>query len=139
MSKVNGFLQLRRRLWEHVRDGRMSITGALAFIIEKYLVPELDATEQKLFLNGKKIVYSKPMVAHDVRLQALDIARNEWICWVISAKKPQTRRQHIERVRTELKEGMRRPCCWPGCPQSTLLAVGTKGFSKRLTLPTRRD
>jgi hypothetical protein len=22
----------------------------------------------------------------------------------------------IERVRTELKEGMRRPCCWPGCP-----------------------
>jgi hypothetical protein len=23
----------------------------------------------------------------------------------------ETRRQHIERVRTELKEGMRRPCC----------------------------
>src|ERR1700751_3975258 len=44
------------------------------------------------------------------------LARNEWICWVISVKKPGTRRQHIERVRTELKEGMRRPCCWPGCP-----------------------
>src|SRR5437879_844327 len=44
------------------------------------------------------------------------LARNEWICWVISVKKPETRRQHIERVRTELKEGMRRPCCWPGCP-----------------------
>jgi len=42
------------------------------------------------------------------------LARNEWICWVISVKKPETRRQHIERVRTELKEGMRRPCCWPG-------------------------
>jgi Bacteriocin-protection, YdeI or OmpD-Associated len=39
------------------------------------------------------------------------LARNEWICWVISVKKPETRRQHIERVRTELKEGMRRPCC----------------------------
>src|SRR5690348_5349818 len=24
--------------------------------------------------------------------------------------------EDIERVRTELKEGMRRPCCWPGCP-----------------------
>jgi len=44
------------------------------------------------------------------------LARNEWICWVLSVKKPETRRQHIERVRTELKEGMRRPCCWPGCP-----------------------
>lgn len=44
------------------------------------------------------------------------LARNEWICWVISVKKPETRRQHVERVRSELKEGMRRPCCWPGCP-----------------------
>src|SRR5207249_10676942 len=44
------------------------------------------------------------------------VARTESICWVISGKKPETRRQHIERVRTELKEGMRRPCCWPGCP-----------------------
>src|SRR5579863_5674253 len=43
------------------------------------------------------------------------LARNEWICWVISVKKPETRRQRIERVGTELKEGMRRPCCWPGC------------------------
>jgi uncharacterized protein YdeI (YjbR/CyaY-like superfamily) len=44
------------------------------------------------------------------------LARNEWICCVISVKKAETRRQHIERVRTELKEGIRRPCCWPGCP-----------------------
>ena len=43
------------------------------------------------------------------------LARNEWICWTISVKKPETRREHVERVRTELKEGMRRPCCWPGC------------------------
>ncbi len=44
------------------------------------------------------------------------LARNEWICWVQDAKKAETRRRRIERVRTELKEGMRRPCCWPGCP-----------------------
>lgn len=43
------------------------------------------------------------------------LARNEWICWTISVKTPETRKQHIERVRTELKEGMRRPCCWIGC------------------------
>jgi len=43
------------------------------------------------------------------------LARNEWICWVISNKKPETRKDHIERTRTELKEGKRRPCCWAGC------------------------
>src|SRR6266542_5650041 len=47
------------------------------------------------------------------------LARNEWICWAISVKKPETRRQHVERVSTELKEGMRRPCCWYGCIHRT--------------------
>ncbi|GHO61622.1 hypothetical protein KSC_005140 [Ktedonobacter sp. SOSP1-52] len=47
------------------------------------------------------------------------LARNEWICWTISVKKPETRRQHVERVRTQLKEGMRRPCCWMGCIHRT--------------------
>jgi hypothetical protein len=44
------------------------------------------------------------------------LARNEWICWTISVKKAETRREHVERVRTQLREGKRRPCCWPGCP-----------------------
>ena len=37
------------------------------------------------------------------------LARNEWICWAISVKKAETRKQHVERVRTELRQGMRRP------------------------------
>jgi hypothetical protein len=47
------------------------------------------------------------------------LARNEWICWVISVKKPETRKEHVERTRTELKEGVRRPCCWIGCIHRT--------------------
>jgi hypothetical protein len=47
------------------------------------------------------------------------LARNEWICWTISVKKQETRSQHVERVRAELKEGMRRPCCWMGCIHRT--------------------
>ena len=43
------------------------------------------------------------------------LARNEWICWVISVKKAETRADHVRRVVEELKEGMRRPCCWIGC------------------------
>ena len=51
------------------------------------------------------------------------LARNEWICWTISVKKPETRQQHVDRVRTELKEGMRRPCCWLGCIHRTDKAI----------------
>ena len=43
------------------------------------------------------------------------LARNEWICWTIYPKKQETRDDHVSRVISELKEGMRRPCCWLGC------------------------
>jgi hypothetical protein len=39
MSRLNGWLQLRRGFWEHVRDGRMSVTEALAFV---YICSEAD-------------------------------------------------------------------------------------------------
>ena len=51
------------------------------------------------------------------------LARNEWICWTISVKQPETRKEHVARVRTELKEGMRRPCCWYGCIHRTDKAI----------------
>jgi len=44
------------------------------------------------------------------------LARNEWICWVITNKRPETRKNHLERTIEELVEGKRRPCCWAGCP-----------------------
>lgn len=43
------------------------------------------------------------------------LARNEWICWTISVKKEETRKEHIDRLKAELKKGIRRPCCWYGC------------------------
>lgn len=47
------------------------------------------------------------------------LARNEWICWATFVKRPETRKQHVERLRTELKQGKRRPCCWLGCIHRT--------------------
>lgn len=44
------------------------------------------------------------------------LARNEWICWVTSAKKDETRKRRIEVGLDKMRGGMRRPCCWPGCP-----------------------
>ncbi|HET9721638.1 MAG TPA: YdeI/OmpD-associated family protein [Candidatus Saccharimonadales bacterium] len=47
------------------------------------------------------------------------LARNEWICWTITVKQQKTRDEHVKRVISELKEGMRRPCCWLGCIHRT--------------------
>ena len=44
------------------------------------------------------------------------LARNEWICWVTSGKKAETRTIRIQKALSKLKGGMRRPCCWAGCP-----------------------
>jgi uncharacterized protein YdeI (YjbR/CyaY-like superfamily) len=47
------------------------------------------------------------------------LARNEWICWTTTVKLAETRKNHIERTVSELKEGKRRPCCWIGCIHRT--------------------
>lgn len=44
------------------------------------------------------------------------LARNEWICWVEEAKKEETRKRRILVGLSKLSSGMRRPCCWAGCP-----------------------
>ena len=43
------------------------------------------------------------------------LARNEYICWVENAKLIETRARRVKRTCEELADGMRRPCCWPGC------------------------
>ena len=53
--------------------------------------------------------------ALDARKDITPLARNEFICWVADAKQQTTRERRIRRTQEELEEGMRRPCCWPGC------------------------
>ena len=48
-------------------------------------------------------------------LDITPLARNEFICWVEDAKQESTRKRRIRRAAEELEEGLRRPCCWPGC------------------------
>lgn len=44
------------------------------------------------------------------------LAKNEWICWVTSGKMIETRGIRIKKAISKLTGGMRRPCCWAGCP-----------------------
>ncbi len=55
------------------------------------------------------------------------LARNEWICWIESAKKPETRTKRINWGRENLEAGKRRPCCWPGCAHRERNGSATAG------------
>jgi uncharacterized protein YdeI (YjbR/CyaY-like superfamily) len=55
-------------------------------------------------------------IASDVWAGITPLARNEWICWVTSAKKDETRKKRIIVGLDKMRKGMRRPCCWAGCP-----------------------
>jgi uncharacterized protein YdeI (YjbR/CyaY-like superfamily) len=54
--------------------------------------------------------------ARSTWLDITPLARNEWICWVTSAKKVETRAKRVRWGAENLRNGKRRPCCWPGCP-----------------------
>ncbi|MBI1866480.1 MAG: YdeI/OmpD-associated family protein [Candidatus Staskawiczbacteria bacterium] len=62
----------------------------------------------------RKYIISTPL-ARTAWDSITPLARNEWICWIESAKKNETRSHRIERTRNELIQGKRRPCCWAGC------------------------
>lgn len=65
--------------------------------------------------NDLRYVFGSDSKALSIWESLTPLARNEWICWVVSVKKAETRKDHIQRLIKELKEGMRRPCCWIGC------------------------
>lgn len=50
------------------------------------------------------------------------LARNEFICFVTSPKRLETRVKRVVRAVEDLGNGKRRPCCWPGCPHHNVNA-----------------
>lgn len=77
-----------------------------------------EGTVHKLPEDLKKTLLS------DLKMLALweditPLARNEWICWIEDAKQQETREQRIRVGKSKLLSGMRRPCCWAGCPHRT--------------------
>lgn len=48
------------------------------------------------------------------------LAQNEWICWVTIVKNKETRIDHLKRLKEDLLQSKKRPCCWPGCPHRNL-------------------
>lgn len=69
----------------------------------------------------------KTLMSSSVALDAwgsiTPLARNEFICWIEDAKRPETRANRIEVALSKLEDGERRPCCWIGCIHRTDKAI----------------
>ncbi len=63
----------------------------------------------------RKIISSKTAI-QAVWDDITPLARNEWICWIESAKMIETRDRRIRIMFENLVAGKRRSCCWAGCP-----------------------
>src|SRR5437868_14380917 len=64
------------------------------------------------------------------------LARNEWICWIESAKKPETRSRRIEWGCSNLKDAKRRRCRWPRCTYRSVQAARWSVALAARRLPT---
>lgn len=65
----------------------------------------------------RTMIVSEPKVYalwHDIT----PLARSEWICWMTSGAKAETRTKRIAVGKSKMLGGMRRPCCWAGCPHN---------------------
>jgi uncharacterized protein YdeI (YjbR/CyaY-like superfamily) len=75
----------------------------------------LSGVVHKVPSDLKKILISATKVL-DIWNDITPLARNEWLCWIESAKKEETRDRRTRIMFDKLKKGERRPCCWAGCP-----------------------
>lgn len=78
------------------------------------MIEPLSGVVHKIPEDFKKAIVSSEK-ARLVWEDITPLARNEWICWVISGKKVETRNVRIKKSISKLNGGMRRPCCWAGC------------------------
>jgi uncharacterized protein YdeI (YjbR/CyaY-like superfamily) len=74
----------------------------------------LSGTVHRVPADLKEVLLANPK-ALETWQDITPLARNEWICLVTSGKQAETRIRRLERARSQLNQGKRRPCCWAGC------------------------
>jgi len=87
-----------------------------------------NGTVHKTPKDLQKIIVTTPDV-YDVWEDITSLARNEWICWIESTKKTETKERRIKIMIDKFSKGHRRPCCWAGCPHRQKTASYLKRFS----------
>jgi len=104
--------------------------------------PDGEEAEPSLSADLRRALTANPMAK--AQWSALTpIARRDFISWIDSAKKPETRSRRIERAGDMLVAGKRRPCCYAIVPLDLHRALAATPLAKArwsdLTPNARRD
>ena len=104
--------------------------------------PASEGSEPRLPTDLRKALAATP-VAKARWKDLTPIARRDFISWIDSAKQPETRRRRIERARSMLAAGKRRPCCYSIVSLNLYTALAATPMAKAhwsdLTPIERRD
>ena len=102
----------------------------------------VEAPEPKVPTDFRKALTTTP-VAKAKWAELTPIARSDFIRWIDSAKKLETRDRRIEKACSMLVEGKRRPCCYSIVSFSFYTALAANPMAKAhwsdLTPTERRD
>jgi len=96
------------RVDERLRKAAHAAAGdTVSLVIE----PMKDWPEPPVPADLRRALAGSPP-AHDLWQRVTPMARWEWIRWIRSTGKEETRQRRVEVAISKLKSGERRPCCW---------------------------
>ncbi len=76
------------------------------------IAPVAEEPEPRVPADLRKALAAAPTKAREVWSNITPIARRDWIQWIVSAKRKETRFKRIESACEMLAAGKRRPCCF---------------------------
>jgi uncharacterized protein YdeI (YjbR/CyaY-like superfamily) len=73
-----------------------------------------DSETHKLPIDFKIAIFENEKVKTQWE-NITDNAKKNWICWILDAKKEETRKRRIAIAISKLSSCTKRPCCFQGC------------------------
>jgi hypothetical protein len=98
------WLKVRRRLREAAGTGVGDLVTLEIALAGEEPEPKVPADLRKALMNVPK--------ARAVWSDITPVARRDWIHWIVSAKRPETRERRISNACAMLADGKRRVCCF---------------------------
>ncbi len=81
-------------------------------VVTLEIAPVAEEPEPKVPPDLRKALAAAPMKAREVWSDITPAARRDFIHWIVSPKRPETRMKRIETACDMLAKGKRRPCCF---------------------------
>jgi hypothetical protein len=99
--------------WLKVDQKLQEATGVKAGdVIELEIAPVTQEPEPEVPEDVQKALESAVPKAKETWAAITPVARRDWIFWIVSGKKAETRVKRIEVAMSKLSAGSRRPCCF---------------------------